>query len=181
MNKTLLTAISLCVGGVAGFFVAKLVYEEKYKQLADEEIASVKRAFRKSEEKSSSDRDIRLKAENPKEYADSLQKLGYRRDSEPPVESKPRVISPDEFGSLPEYEEISLTLYSDGVVADENDHALDEDEVKRLIGSDALSHFGEYEEDSVFIRNDAFKTDYEILLDHKSYAQLLEERPYLSD
>lgn len=37
------------------------------------------------------------------------------------------------------------------------------------IGDDALGHFGEYEDDSVFVRNDEEQTDYEILLDGRNY------------
>ncbi len=180
MNKSIIAAVSLCLGGIAGFFVARKVFEQKYKLLADEEIASVKRAFRKGEKKPPSDGGILAQGKDAQTLANEfIDKLHYAKDPEVPEASEPRVITPDEFNSIPEYDEVSLTYYSDGVVADENGHALSEDEVQRSIGGDPVSHFGEYEEDSVFIRNDAYKTDYEILYDHRTYAQVLEEKPYL--
>lgn len=46
MNKSAFTAfVAFAVGAAAGFFVAKKVFEEKYAQLAQEEIDSVKEIF----------------------------------------------------------------------------------------------------------------------------------------
>ena len=36
-------------------------------------------------------------------------------------------------------------------------------------GPEVFSHFGEYEEDSIYVRNDVTGIDYEILLDHRLY------------
>lgn len=36
-------------------------------------------------------------------------------------------------------------------------------------------HFGEYEEDAVFVRNDAKKCDYEILKDLRRFCDVLED------
>ena len=41
-----------------------------------------------------------------------------------------------------------------------------------IVGLDSLTHFGEYEDDSVFVRNDVMKCDYEILLDHRNYKDV---------
>ncbi len=43
------------------------------------------------------------------------------------------------------------------------------DDIEETVGIDSLTHFGEYEDDSVFVRNDERKCDYEILLDHRDY------------
>ena len=73
------------------------------------------------------------------------------------------------------YETESLTYYSDGVLTDEYDNPIED--IERLVGSDALTHFGEYEDDSVFVRNDDLKTDFEILKDYaKYYDKYPEER-----
>ena len=42
---------------------------------------------------------------------------------------------------------------------------------------DALDHFGEYEEDAVFARNDAKRCDYEILKDERTYAEFRKTLP----
>lgn len=80
----------------------------------------------------------------------------------------PYVISPDEFGTLDDYDIISFTYYSDGVLADEyNDIVANAEE---LVGTDYASHFGDFEDDSVFIRNDIRKIDFEILRDYSQYS-----------
>jgi hypothetical protein len=69
-----------------------------------------------------------------------------------------------------------LTYYSDGVLTDENDEVLED--VEDIIGIDSLNHFGEYEEDSVYVRNDEKLCDYEILLDNRNYSDVYNERPH---
>ena len=39
-----------------------------------------------------------------------------------------------------------------------------------VVGMESLTHFGEYEDDSVFVRNDRLKCDYEILMDERTYS-----------
>ena len=75
-----------------------------------------------------------------------------------------------------EHEQISLTYYADGVLADENDEVIED--VEDAVGIDSLNHFGEYEDDSVFVRNDARKCDYEILLDQRTYSEVVEDMPH---
>lgn len=48
--------------------------------------------------------------------------------------------------------------------------SMDDTEIQQSIGFESLGHFGEYEDDSVFVRNDRLKTDYEILLDEENYS-----------
>ena len=51
------------------------------------------------------------------------------------------------------------------------------EDVEGTVGTDSLTHFGEYEDDSVFVRNDEKQIDYEILLDSdKYYDKYPEER-----
>lgn len=126
------------------------------------------------------------------EYASKIGKLDYTAYSEKPetitadvkedteeVEDKPYVISPDEFGEIPEYTQISLSYFADLVVADD-DYVIIED-VEDVIGFDSLNHIGEYEDDSVHVRNDRLKCDYEILVDHRKYEDVLKTRPYLAE
>lgn len=85
------------------------------------------------------------------------------------------VISPDEFGEMDGYEKISLTYYADGVLVDDNDEPVNN--IEEIIG-DALEHFGEYgEEDSVFVRSDIRKCDYEILRDLQEFSEAVGSYP----
>ena len=82
----------------------------------------------------------------------------------------PYVISPDEFGCADGYDAIGLTYYSgNGVLVDDNEERVDN--VEELVGECSLKHFGEYEDDSVYVRNDERKCDYEILLDESNYCR----------
>lgn len=88
-------------------------------------------------------------------------------------EDTPYVISPKEFGELEDYHTITLTLYSDGVLTDENDSPIDPDE----IGRENLESIGKYEDDAVHIRYDARKCDYEVLLDERAHEDILKTMP----
>ena len=90
--------------------------------------------------------------------------------------NEPYVISPEQFGENEDYERISLTYYADQVLVDENDEMIED--VEEMVGFESLNHFGEYEDDSVFVRNDAKKCDYEILLDQKLYSDVIDEMPH---
>lgn len=87
----------------------------------------------------------------------------------------PYVISPYDFGELDDYNQIELTYYLDGILEDEDYNIItDADE---LIGPDALTTFGEYEDDSVFVRNDRLRTDFQILKDYRTYDEARKINP----
>lgn len=175
--------------------------KQKYKKRADEEIESVIRVFsnkgkvEESDEEEdidvSSDEEEKIAAANRAkdkpsvaEYAKMLSKESYtnyssseKKEDKKEDEKAPYVISPDEFGENDDYDRISLTYYSDHVLTYENDDILED--VESSVGFESLSHFGEYEDDSVFVRNDRLKVDYEILLDQRRYSDVLEDKPYL--
>lgn len=81
----------------------------------------------------------------------------------------PYVISPYDFGEIDDYHQIELTYYADGVLEDDDCNIVtDADE---LLGPKALTTFGEYEDDAVFVRNEGLRTDFQILKDYKTYAE----------
>jgi hypothetical protein len=98
---------------------------------------------------------------------------------EPMSVDKPYVIAPEEFGDLDDYETISLTYYADQILADDNDVIVDD--IEDVVGFDSLNSFGEYEDDSVFVRNDRLKCDYEILLDQRKYSSVIRRKPHEVD
>ena len=192
MNNKLVFGLGLIIGGAAGVAVSWQYFKTKYQEISDEEIASVKKTFARREPVEI-DPDMQNKAEQAREnpdiatYANILKENGYRdysnaesqkKPEKHPVEieeDKPYVISPDSFGEMDDYNRISLTYYADGVLADEDDEVVDD--MDATVGSDALDHFGEYEDDSVFVRNDSRKCDYEILLDTRNYADVAKQKP----
>lgn len=175
----------------AGLFLAGTAFgallvlqyaKRKYAQIAREEIDSVRRAFHDFEAARSAEA-ARQKERN--EYADVLRRAGYADSldtveaaegkEEPAVTDTPYVISPNEFGEREDYDTVSLICYADNQVADDNDELLED--VEGTIGADSLTHFGEYEDDSVFVRNDRLKCDYEILRDMRRYSDVIRNGP----
>lgn len=81
----------------------------------------------------------------------------------------PQIIEPQELWEL-DYPMLTLIYY-------EEDHVLTDDRNKiianaeELVGHDFAKHFGEYEEDTVYIRNNKVKVYYEILRDYGSYSE----------
>lgn len=88
---------------------------------------------------------------------------------------KPYVITPEEY-SESDCPQETLNYYQDGVVTDQYDDPISEDTVELWIGRESLNHFGDYEEDSVFVHNPHFNVDYEILADERTWDEVLEER-----
>ena len=136
---------------------------------------SVKKAFSKREQKPETET-------KGQEYGELLKNTGYSNYSsekgkgENEVEfKKPYVISPEEFGEMNDYEKTSLTYYANGVLTDESDEIIYN--IEETVG-DALEHFGEYEDDSVFVRNEENMCDYEILLDQRNFSELTGAEPF---
>ena len=175
-----LAGAAYILGIATGILVVKDRMEEKYKRIAQEEIESVKEKFSKRNQPPPATPEENDEASEAKRTADKcaeiLRGYGYGVGDGDSESGKPYVISPDEFGEFGDYEKISLTYFADGVLTDENNYPLDEDSYE-LVGRESLTHFGEYEEDSVFVRNDAAKCDYEILLDQRMYADVRETMP----
>lgn len=189
MNNKLISLIALAAGAAVGSLITWKFLKTKYEQIAQDEIDSVKEAYGIrnytpiGETVSTSDI-CTAPAEMPdiQEYASKVLDLGYKKEEEDTEEeevldnmtlrSTPYIISPSEFDTLDDHEAITLTHYSDGVLTDEWDEPIDEDEVKYLVGKDYASHFGEYEQDAVYVRNDQTKGDYEILRDQRNYEDV---------
>ncbi len=208
MNNKITSFMIFIFGAAVGSVVTWQYTKKKYEQIAQEEIDSVKETFSKLKEVKSKDNEseennnTRTIVERAKdkpsivEYAALLRKKGYTNYSdidslsedsnvseeevdENMINDKPYVISPDEFGEFDDYDVISLTYYADQVLADENDELVED--IEETVGFESLNTFGQYEDDSVFVRNDRLKCDYEILLDQRKYSDVIKRRPHEVD
>ena len=74
------------------------------------------------------------------------------------------VIEPDQFGELDDYETSFLTYYADGaLVFDTENQPVDDDDIPKIIGNEALDRIGEFVPSAVHVRNHNYHKDYEIL------------------
>ena len=174
LNKVLIFGAGAAVGAGASWFFLKTRYE----RIAQEEIDSVKEVFARREcevieEETEEDIDPEIVEAVKEEAKHILTNEGYTNYSViKKVEEveKPYVIPPEEAGEFSNYEYIYLTYYADKVLTDDLDEPVED--VEATVGLDSLNHFGEYESDTVFVRNDRLKADYEIQLDVRKYSEL---------
>lgn len=185
-------------GIAVGATAAWKLLRDRYALLAQEEIDSVKEALsrKEQEELPMDEEEAKQKAMAAKEkpditeYVSKVKDMGYvdysdisknkndNTEEDSQTVDKPYVITPDEFDEYDDYDTIELTYYSDQVLADENNEIVDD--VEDIVGFESLNHFGEYEDDSVFVRNDRLKCDYQILLDSRKYSDVAKSMPRYS-
>ena len=168
--------VAFVLGAGIGSIVASRLLKAKYELWAQNEIDSVIDTFsskhaKLENEAESEVSDVKTDNENlQNRYNELVKEESYTNEKggmKPMWEDKPYIISPSEFGGLDDYDTISLTYYADGVLTDDNDEPIED--IEKIVGMESLKHFGEYEDDSVFVRNDELKCDYEILLDTRNF------------
>lgn len=201
MNDKLSNVIIFCGGVFIGGFLTWDFFKTKYEKIADEEIASVKETFEHREPRPDKNYTVEEALEGNDEYinvspgvAERIIKIidsnGYRNYSNTAIETdkkggtadmelkQPYVITPEQYEDNVDYTKVSLTWYNDEVLEDDWGNVLDPDDV---IGRDALKTFGQYEKDSVFVRDDDEQIDYEVLLDTRSYKETYGHDPVEAD
>lgn len=183
-------------GAAIGSVVTWKLIEKKYKDLADEEIESVIETFKNRKPRITKDNvketveKVINKYKEPKEIVeDIVTSERYSIENEEEIDEDdesnytinvdndvevitPYVITPEQFGEYNEYGTKTLTYYADNVLTDEIDNPITSDEMVIMIGPDALDHFGEYEDDSVYIRDETNEMDYEILKSEKMFSEI---------
>lgn len=82
----------------------------------------------------------------------------------------PRVITPEEYEDEEEtYTKRTLSYFScDGVIMDSDTEEVIDNGID-LVGEGNLEHFGEYEPEVVYVRNESNKTDYEVVMEDRTY------------
>lgn len=174
--------VGAATGVAASWKYAKAKFEAQYQ----EDIAAVKRRFAQKEElyeeyidktteRISKVAETAKKHADMRDYAATIKKHDYTDYSgtqtvtkgDEDMSDRPYVIPPEEFGELAGYTPISLTHYEDGILADTGMNPIED--IDDVVGLDSLDSFGEYEDDSVYVRNDRLKCDYEILKDYRTF------------
>lgn len=189
MNK--INFVMFIFGAAVGSAAARVYLKKHYEKIAQEEIDSVKAAFSKhkpgfNSENQKNECEIENKNQKLKPdlvgYAAKLHEYGYtdystndeksnKKRKDDSMLDKPYIISPEEYGEITDYENLSLTYYSDGILADDDDEIVDD--IEHTVGADFADHFGDYEDDCVFVRNDRLGCYYEILKDYRPYKAII--------
>lgn len=105
-------------------------------------------------------------------YADPEIEEDHPRDDLPP-EDKPYPITEQEYVEDMDFGKETVVYYeNDDILTDMFDRDLI---IEETIGREVLSHFNEDEEDTAYARNDKLGMDYEIILEHKSFAAIMGE------
>lgn len=174
-------AVSFTLGVLAGGIFTSKKLEAAYQNRLREDLDNAREARRKflriskEKEKKQETKEPEFDIpEKPQEQELKKKVKEFRYDNS---KEHPYIISPDEFGEFEDYETITLKYYDDAVLADENYQTIDD--YYETFDIDICEHFGEYEEDSVYLRDDARKCDYEILRVLENYSDILMKKPYL--
>ena len=187
MDKKVIGLVAFVTGAAIGSLVTWRILKERYEKLAEEDSKSIREAFarRMAEPEEIADEPTEVDFDELKNVSKQLSAdLGYdgaitedenEEKGEPVAMDKPYVIDPFESGNGGEYEIISLTYYADEVLVDDSGNLIED--VEAVVGVDSLTHFGEYEDDSVFVRDDDLKIDYEILRDYRRYSEIKKSPP----
>ncbi len=184
-------------GAVGGYYYSK----NKFLTIADKEIESVRKVYEKHFENNNTSESIELKEEKnlqniqigtktpqEKDYNNYVKMYGGSDDKKPNVTptrsiASPKgastvkktknnniyVISPEQYQDS-EYDAESLIYYSDKVLTDSDGNVIHD--INSLIGPEALSTFGRYEDDVVYVRDDNKRIDYEIIWDARKYSSV---------
>lgn len=187
MNITWNKVFWFAMGAAVGALATNHFFKTKYESLYQKDLESVKRAFSASQQSEPVDGDTEgVIANEPTQeeveaYNEIINTQGY---STIPSDSigkevagvkRPYVIPPVEFATEDDYDVAYLTYYADGVLTDAQDYPVEN--VDELVGLDSLNHFGEYEDDSVHVRNEAMRCDFEICRDLGKYSDVYQSGP----
>ena len=205
MSNKLVNALMFAAGAAIGSVVTWKLLQTKYERFAQEQIDSVKETYAGLSDNDESDDEVSDSDDSEEdcsdedctendeqdsmmdrfEYEAEIRRLSYRSaedaqegggEAEEHVDYAPYVIDPNDAGDNG-YELSSLTYYSDGVLEDDYWNVLENPD--EIVGDSFMNHFGEYAgaDETVFIRNEALKTDYEITRDRRTYAESQNESP----
>ncbi len=178
MKNLFIFVTGLVVGAVAG------VYSIKNKVLADakEEIEEVREYYR-NKHNELAEEEPQVEVEVPQDVdvvKDIVKNNGYTNYNKPEtiedtlsyVADDPYVIDPSEFGEEPGYDTMTLTYFADGVLVDDVDDVIEDKDT--VVGLENLKIFEEFGATSVYVRNEIFRTDYEIIRDDWNHSDLKE-------
>ena len=194
MNRKLSNVLLFTAGVAVGSLVTWRYFKSKYEVVEDEieEKTEETEGETETEDEDPEVSESKMSYKKPplKEYVKMVEDNGYvpKTHMEEVKEEiangewddkdvyEPFIIRPEEYGELHAYETLSLNYYADGVLTDELDNPIED--VESLVPADFADHFGEYDDNAVFVRNDNLECDYEILRDLRKFTDVVGDYPY---
>lgn len=181
MKGLFIFAAGLVAGAVAGAYLVK----DKVMADAKQEIEEVREYYR-SKKESKKEETVEEQpveeVEEEKEYKTIVENSGYVNYNKPGqiiqhsvLEDAPYAIDPEEFGDKEEegWDTTTLTYFADGVLVDDVDEVVEQADV--VVGLDNLRIFEEFPDATcVYVRNETWRTDFEILRDDWKWSDLQE-------
>lgn len=193
MNRTLSSVLLFVTGAAVGSLVTWRIFKSRY-EIVDEDYDEEPDDPVEGDDgnkSESTETKIDYNKKPPlKDYVKMVEDYGYKPKTHmEEVEEElangeqgdediyePFIIRPEEYGELHAYETLSLNYYADGVLTDDLDNPIED--VESLVPADFADHFGEYDDNAVFVRNDNLECDYEILRDLRKFTDVVGEDPY---
>ena len=181
MKGLFIFAAGVVAGAVAGAYLVK----DKVMADAKQEIEEV-REYYKSKKETKKEETVEEQpveeVKEEKEYKAIVENSGYVNYNKPEqmaqhsvLEDEPYSIDPEEFGDKEEegWDTMTLTYFADGVLTDDTDEVVEQPEV--VVGLDNLKVFEEFPDATcVYVRNETWRTDFEILKDDWKWSDLQE-------
>lgn len=201
MKEGFIFAAGLLVGAAASGVATYFIVNKKANDRADEEILSVKEAFKnrkpldiskiKEELKEEVIQETKAKANLNKPalmaYTSLANDYKSKEDDIPAKEPAKEVeeeeeeidtsleyIRPEDYGEKIDkgFRSIELYWYADEILATENHEKIDD---PKNYAGDFVSHFDEFEDDVVYVRDNLMKRDIAIFRSAKTYYEELED------
>lgn len=189
MNNYIMAGISFLAGaavsGVTAWFVAKKRYEKRHQQEMDTVWKDLQKDKGEAEiNKKYEDFNIKLEPgeglvadiihkPDLASYANIIRESGYTDTTDlPKTNDYIYEIDNNQFDE-DEYKIIDLTLYADGILADDEDYPIRD--IKECVGEHYLEMM--QGKDEIIIRNEKHKTDYDICRSMLSFGEMLQNHP----
>lgn len=177
MKQILYFSIGAAVGAVSAWFITK----QYYKKRLQEDIDAIREDYEDEYTKERVEDKVKelgyISDEDEKEVpinpvnAEDYDENGVKRDDVNPFPYEPSnvpyPINPDQYHDEMVFDKMTLSYYEDtgSLVSDEEEEV----NISDFIGRESLDHFGEYESDVLYVRNEKMGTDFEVVLIHGAY------------
>ena len=178
-------ALIFTAGAVLGAVSAVAMVKEKYESLAQIEIETIRRYYK---EKMKKEEKVEEPVKEEKVYEDITNNYKGNTVEEKPFIQKgdeivdpydiPYIIDSEEFGEEEEYDTMTLTYFEDKVLVDDVDDVIEDKDT--VVGLENLKIFEEFPGcTTIYVRNDIWKTDFEIIKDDWKWSDFQESEDKL--